>query len=141
MSHVTGQEHKDICRVLLSIVIDLPLKEGRSSVRLVRAVRALLDFVYIAQYPSHTSSTLEYLDAALKRFHTNKAIFVEIKVRADFKLPKLHSLTHYVQSIKLFGTTDNYDTAYSERLHIDLVKEAYRLTNHKDEYSQMIVWL
>ena len=43
--------------------------------------------------------------------------------------------------ITLFGTTDNYNTEQSERLHIDLTKDAYRATNHKDEYAQMTVWL
>ena len=41
----------------------------------------------------------------------------------------------------LFGTTDNYNTKQSERLHIDLAKNAYRATNRKDEYSQMTMWL
>ncbi|KII87233.1 hypothetical protein PLICRDRAFT_30651 [Plicaturopsis crispa FD-325 SS-3] len=30
---------------------------------------------------------------------------------------------------------------YTERLHIDLAKDAYRATNHKDEYPQMTLWL
>ena len=141
MSRITGQEHKDICRVLLGVIVDLPLKGRRSPAHLIRAVRALLDFVYLAQYPSHTSTTLEYMNDVLARFHENKAIFLEIGARQDFKLPKLHALTHYVRSIKLFGTTDNYDTAYPERLHIDLTKNAYRSTNRKDEYPQMTSWL
>lgn len=29
----------------------------------------------------------------------------------------------------------------TERLHIDFAKEAYRATNHKDEFSQMTKWL
>ncbi|KAG1893091.1 uncharacterized protein F5891DRAFT_1208123 [Suillus fuscotomentosus] len=41
----------------------------------------------------------------------------------------------------MYGTTDNYNTEYTERLHIDLTKDAYRATNHKDEYSQMTLWL
>jgi hypothetical protein len=43
--------------------------------------------------------------------------------------------------IQEYGTTDNYNTEYTERLHIDLAKDAYRATNHKDEYSQMTLWL
>ncbi|KIJ12606.1 hypothetical protein PAXINDRAFT_14528 [Paxillus involutus ATCC 200175] len=43
--------------------------------------------------------------------------------------------------IQQFGATDNYNTEYTERLHIDLAKDAYRATNHKDEYSQMTAWL
>jgi hypothetical protein len=41
----------------------------------------------------------------------------------------------------LFGTTDNYNTEQSERLHIDFAKDAYHATNHKDEFSQMTKWL
>ncbi|KAJ7265807.1 hypothetical protein C8J57DRAFT_1069230, partial [Mycena rebaudengoi] len=48
---------------------------------------------------------------------------------------------HYVMYIKLYGTTDNYNTEYTERLHIDLAKDAYRATNFKDEFPQMTLWL
>lgn len=36
---------------------------------------------------------------------------------------------------------DGYDTAYTERLHIDYVKDTYKASNHRDEYPQMIDWL
>jgi len=48
---------------------------------------------------------------------------------------------HYGPSITLFGTTDNYNTEQTERLHIDFTKEAYCATNHKDELPQMTTWL
>ena len=141
LSRVTGKEHADMCRVLLGLVIDLKLPGGASPVPLIRAVRSLLDFLYLAQYPQHTSETLQLLHQSLKEFHENKYIFIDLGIRNDFNLPKLHSLIHYVDSIKLFGTTDNYNTEYTERLHIDLAKDAYRATNHRDEYAQMTVWL
>ncbi|KAI0056075.1 hypothetical protein BV25DRAFT_1814750 [Artomyces pyxidatus] len=141
LSRVSGQEHKDICRVLLGVVAGLPLPRGRSPVRLVRALRAILDFTYLSQYPTHSSSTLVYLGNALREFHKNKAIFIELGIRENFNLPKLHSLLHYLPSIKQFGTTDNYSTEYSERLHIDFAKDAYRASNRKDEYPQMTRWL
>ncbi|KAG2120459.1 uncharacterized protein F5147DRAFT_741494 [Suillus discolor] len=59
----------------------------------------------------------------------------------NFNLPKLHFFCHYVHMIKLYGTTDNYNTEYTECLHIDLAKDAYRATNHKDKYPQMTLWL
>jgi hypothetical protein len=37
--------------------------------------------------------------------------------------------------------TDNFNTEYTERLHIDLAKDAYEATNHKDEFTQMARWL
>ncbi|TBU22112.1 hypothetical protein BD311DRAFT_826016 [Dichomitus squalens] len=141
MSRVTGKEHQDISRILLGLVIGLPLPGGLSSARLVRATRALLDFLYLAQYPTHTTRTLDLLEEHLQAFHANKSIFVDLGIRTHFELPKLHSLDHYRRSIELFGTTDNYDTQYSERLHIDFAKDAYRATNKKDELTQMTVWL
>ena len=43
--------------------------------------------------------------------------------------------------IWLYGTTDNFDTAYTKRLHIDFTKDAYNATNCKDEFTQMANWL
>lgn len=141
LQRVTGKEHNQMCRFLLALIIGLPLPDGMSPVRLVRAVCAMLDFLYLAQYPAHTTETLDLLKDALRRFHANKGIFVDLGIRLHFKLPKLHSLEHYILSILLFGTTDNYDTQYSERLHIDFAKDAYRATNHRDELPQMTTWL
>ncbi len=141
LSCVTGKEHQDICRILMGLIIGLPLPGGFSPARLVRATRAILDFLYLAQYPTHTTRTLQLLDEALEAFHANKQIFVDLGIREHYQLPKLHSLDHYRQSIEFHGTTDNYDTQYSEHLHIDLTKDAYRATNHKDELSQMTRWL
>lgn len=141
LSRVSGTEHNQICRFLLGILVDIPLPQGFNSARLLGAVRAILDFIYLAQYPCHTSTTLQLLDDALARFHENKQIFIDLGIRTHFNIPKIHSLRHYIHMIRLFGTTDNYTTEYTERLHIDLAKDAYRATNHKDEYYQMTQWL
>lgn len=146
LSRLTGNEHAHICRILLALVIDLPLSstsaaDRRNQDRLVRAVRALLDFVYLAQYPIHSSQSLDALDDALARFHENKDVFVDLGIRSDFDFPKLHFCRHYRELIENLGTADNFNTEYTERLHIDMAKDAYRATNKKDEYDQMTVWL
>ena len=141
LSRVTGQEHDQMCRILLGLIIDIPLPGGLSNVRLIRAVRAVLDFLYLAQYPVHTDETLETLEDSLAHFHQSKDIFVDLGIRDSFNIPKLHFVQHYVMFIQLYGTTDNFDTAYTERLHIDFAKDAYGATNHKDEFSQMAKWL
>jgi hypothetical protein len=86
-------------------------------------------------------STLRYLHDALDQFNEKKNIFIELGIRDNFNFPKLHSLTHYIQSIKLLGTADNFNTEYSKRLHIDFAKNACHSTNHKNEYLQMTIWL
>jgi len=141
LSRVTGQEHDQMSRILMGLVLDAPLLGGLSNARLVCAVRMLLDFLYLAQYPVHTDKTLQLLEDSLWRFHDNKSIFVDLDIRDAFNIPKLHSARHYVEYIKLYGTLDNFNTEYTERLHIDLAKDAYAATNHKDKFTQMTIWL
>ncbi|KAJ7846962.1 hypothetical protein B0H14DRAFT_3454023 [Mycena olivaceomarginata] len=118
LNRVTGREHDQISCFLLGIIIDVKLPGGLSPLRLVEA-----------------------LEDARMTFHRNKGIFVDLRIREGFNLPKLHSMEHYPQNIMNFGTSDNYNTEYTERLHIDLAKDAYRSTNRKDEFSQMTLWL
>ncbi|KAI0765843.1 hypothetical protein BD413DRAFT_494507 [Trametes elegans] len=142
LSHVSGAEHKQMSHFLLGVILDIPLPGGRPvTERLVCATRGLLDFLYLAQYLSHTDETLMALDHALAAFHNHCDIFITLGARTAFNIPKLHFLLHYTRFVKLFGTTDNYNTEATERLHIDLAKDAYRATNHKDEYPQMTKWL
>jgi hypothetical protein len=141
LSRVSGHEHKKMCSILLGLIVDLQIPGGRDSSRIVKTVRSLLDFIYLAQYQCHTSDTITQLLDSLAMFHDNKDVFLDLGVRDHFNIPKLHSMIHYASSIKLFGTTDNYNTEQSERLHIDFTKDAYRATNRKDEYPQMTKWL
>jgi hypothetical protein len=141
LSRVTGKEHGFMGRVLLGVIADMGLLRNIDPTHLLRAVRAFLDFMYIAQLPVITTVHLRSMKMALDIFHDNKQIWVDLDIHENFNLPKLHACAHYVASIKLFGTTDNYDTQYTERLHIDLAKEARRATNMRDEIPQMTLWL
>jgi hypothetical protein len=141
LSRVSGHEHKKMCSIILGLIVDLPIPGGQNSSRVVKAVRVLLDFLFLAQFECHTTHTLSCLNDNLSAFHDSKDVFIDLGVREQFNLPKLHSLIHYASSIRLFGTTDNYNTEQSERLHIEFTKDAYRATNHKDEYPQMTLWL
>ncbi|EGO30571.1 hypothetical protein SERLADRAFT_404683 [Serpula lacrymans var. lacrymans S7.9] len=95
----------------------------------------------MAKYPTHSDTTLGYLSDALKTFHQNKAIFVTLGVRENFNIPKFHSLLHYVNSIRWFGATNNYNTEMFEHFHIDMAKDAWRASNHRNERPQMTTWL
>ena len=141
LSRVTGTEHDQICRFLLGIIIGARLPHRHSTAKLLRAVRGLMDFLYLAKYPVHTHETLDQLEGALRMYHGNRQIFIDLGIRHDFNFPKDHFINHYPELIELFGTTDNFDTEYTERLHIDLAKDAFRATNTKDEYPQMTAWL
>lgn len=135
LANATGSERKQIAKILLGCIIgDVP-KE------VIQLCCALLNFIYLAQYSSHSKETLGYMRQALEDFHKHKEVIIRLGIREDFYLPKLHSLIHYVTSIMLFGATDNYNTEMFERLHAQYVKPAYRATNRRDERPQMLRWL
>ena len=117
------------------------MPNGVLPVPLIHATCAILDFLYLAQYRIHTSETLASLEAALNEFHEKKHVFETLGIQNNFNIPKLHFLCHYILAIKLFRTTDNYNTEMTECLHIDFAKDTYQATNHKDEFSQMTEWL
>ncbi|KAH7102016.1 hypothetical protein BKA62DRAFT_617982 [Auriculariales sp. MPI-PUGE-AT-0066] len=135
LTNISGQEHKAIYAQLLGCI------HGIVPDTAVQAATAILDFLYVAQYQCHSDDSLSDLSAALEEFHKLKKIFKTHNVRSDFDLPKLHALQHYVRSIRELGTTDNYNTEATERLHIDLAKHAFAATNHRDFGMQMCRWL
>ncbi|KAM6491600.1 hypothetical protein JOM56_012992 [Amanita muscaria] len=141
LSRVTGKEHNLISRVILGVISNMHLPGGFNPARLVRTVRALLDFMFLVQLPVISICDLKSMGKALEKFHENKGILIDLGIRENFNIPKFHALTHYITSIQLFGATDNYNTQHTERLHIDYTKDAYRATNTRDEYPQMTTWL
>ncbi len=137
LSRVTGKEHSMMGHIILGVIADMSLPNGFDSARLLWAVCALLDFLFIAQLPIISTRHLAIMEQALDTFHKNKQIFVDLGIRDKFNIPKLHALLHYAHSMQLFGTTDNYDTQYTKRLHRNLAKDPYRGTNMRDELPQM----
>jgi hypothetical protein len=132
----TGKEQ----RMMESVFIGA-INGSTTDERVIKAARALLDFIYLAQLPIHTSTTLGEMDSALSSFHRFKNVFKSEELRKDFNIPKIHSLLHYVDSIRLFGSADGFNTEFPERLHIDYAKKGYRASNRKDHERQMIRWL
>ena len=141
LSRPSGKEHNSIYRLLLGLLVNLQIRDGPNSARLLKAVCSLLDFLYLAQLPSQSTDTIAHLECSLAIFHENKDIFMDLGVQKHLNVPKIHSLLHYSLLIHLFGTTDNYNTKQMEQLHIDFTKNTYCATNHKNKYTQMTTWL
>ncbi|KAG1775840.1 hypothetical protein EV702DRAFT_972335, partial [Suillus placidus] len=131
----TGSEHKEMQRVFVGLL------SGAVPSCVLAVARSILDFSYYARLQIHTTETLDALQTALGVFHANKDVLTELAIREHFNIPKLHQLTHYVQSIMLFGAADGFNTELPERLHIDFAKDAYRASNKRDYEEQMALWL
>jgi len=90
-SCVSGKEHKNICRLLLGLIVDLQPTDGSSLAHVIKAAHGLLDFLYLAQLPSQTTDTIVRLDRSLATFHENKDVFMDLGVRRHFNAPKIQS--------------------------------------------------
>ena len=132
----TGADHKQLQRVFVGALVGAVPDPA-----VVKAGRSLLDFIYLAQYHSHTDETLRALQNALNDFHSIKDVFINLGCRDHFNIPKLHSLRHYIETIRNLGSLDGVNTEHSERLHIDYAKKAYAASSRKDYVIQMTKWL
>jgi hypothetical protein len=56
------------------------------------------------------------------------------------KIPKIHSLLHYIECIREMGSADNSDTEISEAAHKNLIKDGYRSSNKVNYIPQMLRW-
>jgi hypothetical protein len=107
---------------------------------MVQAIRAFLEFCYIARRDIHDTHSLTALDDALQRFHRYREIFRTSGIRANgFNLPRQHSLIHYVKLIRAFGAPNGLCSSITESKHIKAVKEPWRRSSRFDALSQMLL--
>jgi hypothetical protein len=118
----------------------LPAIEGHVLPDMVQALRAFLEFCYIARRNILDTNSLRELEDALERYHTYRKIFQECGVRPDgFNLPRQHSLIHYLQLIRAFGAPNGLCSSITESKHIKAIKEPWRRSNRFDALSQMLL--
>lgn len=138
LHQMSGKEQKELEKVLMVVIAGCTSLPRQATI----AASGLLNFIYLARYPVHTEKTLKLMTDCLALFHKNKQVFLQHGVCADFDgIPKLHSLLHYVSSIRSKGAADGYSTESPERLHIDFAKRGYRASNKRSYLEQMILWL
>ena len=99
------------------------------------ALRNLLEWYWLITLPKQTEGSLRKASVHLTAFDNAKNVFARVGCSLD--LPKLHSLQHYEEKIKKFGTPDNFDTEYTENRHIVDAKQPYQKTNKIDYIKQM----
>ena len=141
LSRVSGKVRELISRIILGVIIGAWILNDLDPSRMIWTICAFLDFLYLACLPIQSSKSLSSLRQALKAFHENMTIFVNLWIWKNFNIPKFHACRHYESSIRLFGSTDNYDTQYMECLHKDFSKKPSRASNMRDKLPQMTAWL
>lgn len=117
----------------------LPALKGYVPDDMIRALRAFLDFCYLARRDVLDTKSLAAMQDALDRFHKYREIFRTCGIRSSFNLPRQHSLMHFIQMIRAFGAPNGLCSSITESKHIKAVKRPYRRSNCYQALGQMLL--
>jgi hypothetical protein len=138
LKQVTGREQRDIQRYIIVVIADAVPP------RFLIAIRALLDFRYLAQSPMINEEICIRISSALLLFHRHKQAILDAGARRGKKneihnwhIPKLELLQSVVPTVCLNGVPCQWSADFTERAHIDVVKEPVSSGNNRAHESQI----
>lgn len=139
VKQITGREHRDIQRYIIGSIANAVPK------RFLIAIRALMDFRYLAQSPQIDETMCTKIEAALKEFHAHKDAIITAGARCgqgnvvidNWHIPKLEFMQSVVTSIRANGVPLQWSADVSERAHIVVIKDPVGCGNNRDHESQI----
>ena len=143
LKQVTGQTHRDIECYIVGLVA------GKAPPSFVIAIRALMDFRYLAQSRLLNDNSLSKLSASLKLFHEHKQTILDIGAHVGkgnkwldhFQIPKLELMHGVVPSVVESGAVIQWSADRTEHAHITGIKVPGRSGNNQDHNPQICRWL
>ncbi|KAI5980755.1 hypothetical protein EDD15DRAFT_2186505 [Pisolithus albus] len=137
LKQCTGREHRDLEKLLPAVAA------GALPDDVLCALRAITEFIFLAQALFHYDETIHSLNEALREFHHYKSSILRAGGRLGkngplnhFQIPKLELAQHVARSIRQMGAPYQWSSDITERCHITHVKMPYRLTNRRDYHVQ-----
>ncbi|KAG2123012.1 hypothetical protein BD769DRAFT_1629093 [Suillus cothurnatus] len=129
----TGDDLKVLMKVYIAAI------EGHVPVEIICTFCAFLEFCYIVRKSTISECTLEQLQDTISRFHHYRQIFLDSDTISMFSLPQQHSVSHYLQLIRLFGAPNGLCSSITESKHIKAVKGPWRCSSKYNALSQMLI--
>jgi hypothetical protein len=105
---------------------------------MTKCLAAFMDFCYLVRHNAITTPDLIKIQDTLNRFHQYPKIFITCGVCVDISLPWQHSLKHYPQFIRFFGSPNGLCSSITESKHIKAVKEPWRRSSRFNVLLQML---
>ena len=142
LKQVTGREHRDVQRYIVSVIADaVPSK-------FLVAIRALLDFRYLAQSRAISEETCSSIDYSLKEFHSHKQAILDAGARCGQKspidnwyIPKLEFFQSVVTNIRENGVAIQWSADTTEHANITTIKDPARSGNNQNYEPQICRYL
>lgn len=133
LKQVTGRTQRDVQRCLIAVIA------GCAPPGVVIAIRALLDFCYLAQAPELDDNDCDALLISLRTFHEHKSHVIKAggrrgkkQVISNWYIPKLELLQNVVPSVRDSGVPIQWTADMTEHAHILMIKNPARRSNNVD---------
>jgi hypothetical protein len=130
LKQCTRREHRDLEKLLPVVAA------GAVPDDVLCALRAITEFIFLAQSLFHYNETIHSLNEALREFHHYKSSILKAGGRLGkngplnhFQIPQLTLAQHIARSIRKMGAPYQWSSDITERCHITHVKTPYRLSN------------
>ena len=102
-------------------------------------IKIIVNFVIIAQYFSHIENTMNYMTHYLNIIDKTKESFRRYDSKVNFRFFKLHSLIHYIEHIKEFGSLSVLSFNAGEIVHRNHLKKFFNRTNKRLNYEKQLL--
>jgi hypothetical protein len=142
LKQVTGRDQRNIQRYIIPVIADAVPSQ------FVLALRALMDFRYLAQSPLIDDEVCQHISNALTLFHQNKQAITDTGARRGkngpilhWEIPKLELLSSVVPNIKSNGVASQWSADFTEHAHIPLVKDPASAGNNQQYEAQICRYL
>ena len=143
LKQVTGRAHRDIERFIVCVIA------GKAPPSFVIAIRALMDFRYLAQSRQLNDIQLSRITASLQLFHNHKQTILDIGARVGkgnkpmdhFQIPKLELMQSVVPSVVASGVVMQWSADTTEHAHITEIKTPGRSGNNRSYNPQICRYL
>jgi hypothetical protein len=140
LKQVTGRTHRDIERYIIGVIA------GKAPPLFVIAIRALMDFRYLAQSHQLDDNSLSQLSTSLQLFHQHKQTILNIGARVGkgnkwmdhFQIPKLELMHGVVPSVIESGAVIQWSADRTEHAHITEIKVPGRSGNNQNHDPRFV---
>ena len=143
LKQVTGRAHRDVERYIVCVIA------GKAPPLFVIAIRALMDFRYLAQSRQLDDNQLAQITTSLQLFHDHKQSILDAGARVGkknkpmnhFQIPKLEFMHGVVPSVAACGVVMQWSADTTEHAHITEIKVPGRSGNNQSYNPQICRWL
>ena len=129
---MTGCNHCDIERTIVPILDDV----SNVTDEFIYAICVIVEFIYRAQDPVHTNSSINAMEQALADFHARKQVIIDLKAQKGekvvinhFNIPKLELMNSFGWKTRANGSLIQYTADVLEHLLIMHCKTTFQFSH------------